>query len=382
MKPNGNLDLHKRMNSTGNGNSIALPSQYSPVTQEGTIESKDSMEAKSLTTWSQTLVTFEDVLVGFTREEWKLLDTAQQIMYKDVTLENYKNLLSLGPQLPKPDVVLRLEKGEEPWLAERGIHQETHPDLETAVEIKSSVSSKSMAKDKQSYDIKKEGMTNSDLWYLSLEEVWKCEDQLDKYQENQERHLSFPRVLPPPPRPAEPSVGMAARVRTASVWVPPLQEPDGSCDRVRKLQVQESILGQGTPDPRPLPGASQQRQKSPWTDQAPEWLFISQEQLKITKSWGPLSFMDVFVGFTVEEWRLLAPAQKRLYRSVMLENYSNLVSLGYQHTKPNIIFELERGEELWMVQAQIPGQGRPVLEAGTSETKVLTGLLSGLLPDS
>ncbi|XP_069353501.1 zinc finger protein 10 isoform X3 [Eulemur rufifrons] len=189
MKPNGNLDLHKRMNSTGNGNSIALPSQYSPVTQEGTIESKDSMEAKSLTTWSQTLVTFEDVLVGFTREEWKLLDTAQQIMYKDVTLENYKNLLSLGPQLPKPDVVLRLEKGEEPWLAERGIHQETHPDLETAVEIKSSVSSKSMAKDKQSYDIKKEGMTNSDLWYLSLEEVWKCEDQLDKYQENQERHL-------------------------------------------------------------------------------------------------------------------------------------------------------------------------------------------------
>lgn len=44
----------------------------------------------------QIRVTFKDVLVDFTREEWKLLDAAQQIMYKDVMLENYKNLVSLG----------------------------------------------------------------------------------------------------------------------------------------------------------------------------------------------------------------------------------------------------------------------------------------------
>jgi len=85
------------------------------------------MEAKSLTARSHTLVTFKDVLVNFTREEWKLLDAAQQVMYKDVMLENYKNLISLGHQLPKPDVILQLEKGEEPWLVERGIHRETHP---------------------------------------------------------------------------------------------------------------------------------------------------------------------------------------------------------------------------------------------------------------
>lgn len=57
------------------------------------------------------------------------------------------------------------------------------------VEIKSSISSKSISKERQSDDIKMEGMVKNDLWYLSFEEVQKCEDQLDKYEENQERYL-------------------------------------------------------------------------------------------------------------------------------------------------------------------------------------------------
>ncbi|XP_074177366.1 zinc finger protein 10 isoform X3 [Rhinolophus sinicus] len=147
------------------------------------------MEAKSPTAWSHTLVTFTDVLVSFTREEWQLLEPAQQGLYKDVTLENYENLVSLGHQCAKPDVILQLEKGDEPWLVDRGSPQNAHPDWDTAVEIKSLISSKNISKDRQSYDIKMEGMAKNDLWYLSLEEVWKCEDQLDKYQENKERHL-------------------------------------------------------------------------------------------------------------------------------------------------------------------------------------------------
>ena len=44
----------------------------------------------------QDLVTYDDVHVNFTQEEWALLDASQKSLYKDVMVETYRNLTAIG----------------------------------------------------------------------------------------------------------------------------------------------------------------------------------------------------------------------------------------------------------------------------------------------
>ncbi|KAK9405307.1 zinc finger protein [Crotalus adamanteus] len=78
---------------------------------------------------AQSPVSFEEVAVYFTEEEWDLLNSNQRTLHGEIMLENARSVASL--ELPKLELVSWLE-GEDPffWNSEAGDGQKTKKCME------------------------------------------------------------------------------------------------------------------------------------------------------------------------------------------------------------------------------------------------------------
>ncbi|XP_074055083.1 zinc finger protein 263 [Macrotis lagotis] len=111
----------------------ALPAHQIPVFPEE--KPTRDWEAASVffnTPESRSSVTFEDVAMYFSQEEWQLLGPIQKDLYKDVMQETYRNMISVALFLiPKPELITCLEKEEEPCVTNAKESKEIPKDSNT-----------------------------------------------------------------------------------------------------------------------------------------------------------------------------------------------------------------------------------------------------------
>ncbi|XP_057352547.1 zinc finger protein 550-like isoform X5 [Manis pentadactyla] len=95
---------------------------------------------------------------------------------------------------------------------------------------------------------------------------------------------------------------------------------------------------------------------------------------------GSVTFDDVAVTFSREEWGQLGQAQRTLYQEVMRETCWLLVSLGHPFPKPELTHLLERELQLWPVRRVFLSRSTSPAHIAVQGTKLLDNVRSSPSP--